>query len=153
MHKRIVGLAFGVAALVGCAPPEALPEDLYGLWANEEAGTWRVFEFEASSDAFLNPNFVGAVQAYQVFVYEAGAEPEVVQWGTFAIAQDYYFQVDEAYARSLDNVLITSASGSADGALGTYANPIFALGEGSLTMYSESAPGHRRTFARRSELP
>ncbi len=152
-HKRIVGLAAGIAALVGCAPPEVLPEELYGMWANQDAGEWRVFQFAALSDEFANPNFYSTYQAYQVYQYPDGGEPVVVQWGTYAVNQGMVLEVDDGYAREIDNVLITTATGSADGQLGTFTNPIFASSDNALTLYSESAASGRRHFTREVDLP
>jgi len=144
---------FALLLAAGCGG-DPTTEGLVGLWANLDAGTWRVFEFRASTAAIAFAPFSADSAAYLVRVYPDGVEPIAVQGGTYEVADDTVVNTD-AGERAMDDVLVTDVLWSSDGTgLGqTYGDPIYRLTDDALTLRSASADAGERTYDKVDALP
>ena len=66
---------------LGCTPVES---DLYGTWAAIDEGVVRVFIFE---EVGTTEELAGLDDAYLLYYYPEGSDPELAQRGTFAILE------------------------------------------------------------------
>ena len=144
---------FALLLLAGCGV-DPTTEGLTGLWANEDAGTWRVFEFRATTYAIEAAPFSAESPAYLIRVYPDGVEPIAVQGGTYAVADDTLVNTD-AGERTMDDVLVTDVLWSSDGTgLGqTFGDPIYRFSDDALTLRSPSADSGERTYDKVDALP
>ncbi|MCA9572007.1 MAG: hypothetical protein H6737_06100 [Alphaproteobacteria bacterium] len=127
----------GVAALLlstGCGGvPEA--RDLYGtMWANLDAGEWRVLSFEET-----RPELPEWTDVYGIHQYVDGEAPVEIQYGRYQITEE---------------TLFTSVHWNADGTPGgTYANAILDYSRNAMELSSETASEGSRVFERVTSLP
>lgn len=144
---------FALLLLAGCGV-DPTTEGLTGSWANLDAGTWRVFEFRATTYAIDAAPFSAESPAYLIRVYPDGVEPIAVQGGTYAVADDTLVNTD-AGERTMDDVLVTDVLWSSDGTgLGqTFGDPIYRFDDDTLTLRSTSADAGERTYDKVDALP
>jgi hypothetical protein len=125
-----------VATSAGACGPIG-PTELYGLWGNLDAGTWRVFEFSETLD---DPDLAGSSPAYRVYVFEEATEATVVQRGGYDVVED---------------VLVTSVVWAEDAAqVGqTYGNAIVRLSRSVLVLEVTSTADGQRSFDALDQIP
>lgn len=136
MNVRAGWIVIGMS-LAGCGSAEVIPADLYGMWANEDAGTWRVFDFADSSD---EAELAGRSPVFILYAYSDGTEATQVQRGEYDIVTPD---------------LVTTVLWTPDGAnVGeSFANEIMDLRADTLTLESSSAASGVRVFDRVDTLP
>ncbi len=112
-------------------------DEFYGLWANEDAGTIRVFEFAAMLD---DAELGGLTNVYRIYVYPSGTTPEMVQRGSYRVA----------FGRLVTTVLW---SGNGQNIGQDFGNDILGLSSSRMTLESTSTASGERVFDRVSTLP
>jgi hypothetical protein len=143
VQYMLLAIVVAMAAIMaGCDSDNGVPltpSNLYGLWANEDAGTWRVFAFAAADDGAA-PDLAGRSNVYRVHLYPDGQSAAEVQRGTFAIT---------------DGHLVTSVIWADDASFigRDFANIVEGLEANTLRLESTSASSGTRVYKRVSALP
>ena len=136
--------------LAGCGVDPST-EALVGVWANLDAGTWRVFQFGGPVE---QEALVGLSDVYEVSSYPEGAAAVPVQAGTYVVEEDRLVTV-QGVDEVADYVLVTRVVWSADGqGLGAeYGNAILGLTADRQTLQSDSAASGERVYDRVEAAP
>jgi hypothetical protein len=116
------------ALVLACAIPDD-PTALYGLWANTDEDTVRVWDMAETHEETgeLSP-------AYLIYNYDLGAEPNVAQVGAYDLREDH---------------IVTSPLGEGV----DYSNEIVAFRSGWFELEVDKTTGATRVYEAVDELP
>lgn len=137
MRTTTVAAAALLSLALGCGGgDDPAAEELYGRWANLDAGVYRVWHFE-ERDA-VNPDVAGRTDVFHLYLYDEGSTPTEIQRGFYSIQ----------FGR-----LVQEVRWDTDGTLTgmTFGNDIYAVSDDSFRLMSSSPDGRR--FERVDELP